>query len=492
LPTQSRIESELLLSCWKNLVRPQQEIERLSTHRQIHFVTGKLAEPLLREMLEPLASRFGFGFSIQVLPITVAALMTPSWIAARIHVPEGTDEVMLPGLCQGDLTPLTSAVSVPVTIGPKDLLDLPLHFGGQRAEPDLSQFDIEIIAEINHAPRLSLDQLSALARQLAEAGADVIDLGCNPGETWSQVGTAVRMLRDAGLRVSIDSFNIPEIAAATRAGAELVLSVNSSNYRAAADWGARVVVVPDEPQHWQTMESVLAWLDQQRVPFCLDPILEPIGVGFWNSLSRYGQARQRWPDAEMMMGIGNLTELTDVDSAGVNFLLLGICQELRIQRVLTTQVINWARTSVAECNWARRIVKHAVDRQTPPKRVSLALVMLRDPRLASYSSTQLAAMAEEIIDHNVRLFACDQQVAALAERGMWVDSDPFVVFDELRKRLGPKMDPDHAFYLGYEMAKLEIANQLGKQYVQDEALSWGHMTRNEKKRHRLKRRRSME
>ena len=48
----------------------------------------------------------------------------------------------------------------------------------------------------------------------------------------------------------------------------------------------------------------------------IDPVLEPIGFGFAASLGRYLQVRERYPDAEMMMGIGNLTELTDADSAG--------------------------------------------------------------------------------------------------------------------------------------------------------------------------------
>ncbi|HBB75748.1 MAG TPA: dihydropteroate synthase, partial [Planctomycetaceae bacterium] len=47
----------------------------------------------------------------------------------------------------------------------------------------------------------------------------------------------------------------------------------------------------------------------------LDPVLEPIGFGFAASLGRYLEVRRRHPAAEMMMGIGNLTELTDVDSA---------------------------------------------------------------------------------------------------------------------------------------------------------------------------------
>ena len=53
----------------------------------------------------------------------------------------------------------------------------------------------------------------------------------------------------------------------------------------------------------------------------IDPILEPIGIGFMASLERYAKARRRYPDAEMLMGIGNLTELTAADSTGVNALL---------------------------------------------------------------------------------------------------------------------------------------------------------------------------
>ena len=82
----------------------------------------------------------------------------------------------------------------------------------------------------------------------------------------------------------------------------------------------------------------------------------------------------------MMMGIGNLTELTDVDSAGINALLMGFCQELGIESVLTTQVINWARSSVRECDVARRLAFHSVTNHVLPKHVDDRLVLLRDPR----------------------------------------------------------------------------------------------------------------
>ena len=48
------------------------------------------------------------------------------------------------------------------------------------------------------------------------------------------------------------------------------------------------------------------------------------------------------------------------------------------------------------------------------------------------------------------------------------------------------VDAGHAFYLGYEMAKANIALQLGKQYEQDQALDWGYLTV-EEDHHRIKR-----
>ena len=51
---------------------------------------------------------------------------------------------------------------------------------------------------------------------------------------------------------------------------------------------------------------------------------------------------------------------------------------------------------------------------------------------------------------------------------------------------GATIDPGHAFYLGFEMAKAITAQTLGKVYAQDEALDWGFLTRPENY-HRLHR-----
>jgi dihydropteroate synthase len=447
---------------------------------QIHFVTGRLAEHSLRQVLGGLAPRVGFGYTVQVMPITVAALMTTAWIARRLAVPPGTTRVVIPGGCQGAIDTVAAVSPVPVDRGPEDLRRLD-EFFGQRSQ-DLAGyggFDIEILAEINHAPRLSPAEILAEAQRLRLAGADVIDLGCDPGTEWAGVGDAVRMLVAEGCRVSIDSFSIPEVAAATRAGAKLVLSVNSSNVAAAADWGTEVVVVPDVPATLEGFFDTIERLDRAGVPMRLDPVLEPIGFGFGASLGRYLDIRRRFPDAAMMMGVGNLTELTDVDSSGVNVMLLGFCQEVGIRSVLTTQVIHWARDSVRECALARALVRHAVVHRTLPKHVDPRLVTLRSGKPQAHGQESLDRLAEAIRDPNFRLFA-ERGAIHLVGAGLHLESpDPFALFKQLAAAGRTDVDPSHAFYLGYEMAKAVTALTLDKDYRQDQALDWGHLTRPE-------------
>ncbi len=461
---------------------------------QIHFVTGRLAEFSLRELLARLGPQAGFDYTVGVLNITVAALMTTEWIAKRLQTPPGTTRVLLPGYCHGELAPIEAVAHVPVQRGPHDLRRLPDFFRSVDESPgdfpsrlgepplrgaDYGAYEIQILAEINHAPRLALSEILETAAQMRSDGADVIDIGCDPGEAWTGTGETVRTLVDQGHRVSIDSMNVHEISAATKAGASLVLSVNSTNRAAAPDWGCEVVAVPDMPSTLEGLDDTIAFLAARNVPLRIDAVLEPIGFGFAKSLGRYLSLRAGYPDAEMMMGTGNLTELTDADSAAMHVLLLGFCQELGIRSVLTTQVIPWAQTSVKECDLARRLVFHAVHRRTLPKHVEPRLVMLRDQRPATYGIAALEQLAEQIRDHNYRLFAENGELHALAAGRHLHDRDPFVLFEKMHSAAARPIDARHAFYLGYELAKAVTALTLGKDYRQDEALEWGFLTRPE-------------
>jgi dihydropteroate synthase-like protein len=445
------------------------------------FVTGKLAEPALRRVLADLAPRAGFEYEVAVLNITVAALMTTNWVAR--HLPPGlsADGLFLPGFCRGEVDEVSKAAGVPAVLGPRDLRDLPEFFGKSSGPPpDYGKFDIEILAEINHGPKKSADAILAEARAYRESGADVIDLGCDPGGTWAGVGDAVRALKADGFRVSVDSFNPEEVEAALAAGAELVLSVNGTNVEHARRWheqfpGVEVVAIPDTPTDLDSLARTADALRSAGVKHRIDAVLEPIGFGFAASLGRYVEARHRFPDAEIMMGVGNLTELTEVDSAGVNVLLAGFCQELGVRSVLTTQVANWCRSAVKEFDLARRLVHHAVREKVLPKRLEPDLVLLRDLKLHEHGDEALAELAARVTDRNYRVFAERGEIHVINGSGYFCGTDPFEVFERVAVA-DPKLDPSHAFYLGYEFAKAVTALTLGKNYTQDQALRWGFLT----------------
>lgn len=449
------------------------------TRERILFVTGRLAEPSLKGVLETLAPQVGFDCEIAVLGVSVAALLHVDLVRRKLVLPNHVDRAVLPGWCSGDLGSLEQRFGIPFELGPKDLFDLPEYFGRKsRPMPTLDEHRIEILAEINHAPQLSESELVRQADAYRQSGADLIDLGCIPGESWSSVGHAVRQLRSEGFRVSIDSFDQAEVEAAVEAGAELVLSCNRSNLDWACQVPAEFVIIPDDTRDLSSWNKTRQRMQAAGRACRLDPVLEPIGFGFAASLQRYYETRRRHPDAAMMMGIGNLTELTEVDSAGINFLLAAICEELQIHSVLTTQVINWGRTAVKEFDLARRIVRYSIQNRVLPKHLGGQLVLLRDPKLRVIGEEGLRQMADRLTDPNFRVFAENGEIHLMNRDGYWHGSDPYEIFDRMRADIGT-LTSEHAFYLGIELCKARTALTLGKQYIQDESLRWGFLTVNE-------------
>jgi len=440
--------------------------------RRVLFVTGKLAEPALRRTLAEMAP--AFAYDIAVMKITVAALMTTPWIARFLAVPPGTDLVLIPGLCEGEGAVLAERVGVRVEKGPKDLRQIPEYFGRAALVREYGAYDIEIVAEVNNAPRLARAALRREAEHYRASGADVIDIGCTPGRAFPELADVVRELVGAGMRVSVDSFDVDEIATAVAAGAELVLSVNQSNLDVARDLAGtktRVVVIPDLGQGLETLEPSIAALERWGVTYLIDPVIEPIGFGFFASLERFAAVRRRYPTAPLFMGIGNITELTAADTTGVNALLIAICAELGVRAVLTTEVIPWAHGVVREVDIARRLMHHAVRQKSLPKGVDDRLVTLKDPTILAYRETELRELQARVTDPNFRIFA-DRDVITVFNDELFVRGTDI---QEIFARLGVD-EATHAFYLGRELMMAQLALTLGKNYRQEGALQWGYLT----------------
>ena len=171
----------------------------------------------------------------------------------------------------------------------------------------------------------------------------------------------------------------------------------------------------------------------------------------------------------MMMGIGNLTELTDADTSGINALLFGIISELKITNVLATEVSPHARRAIKEADVARRMMFAARDDNSLPRDFTADLLVSHERRPFTDTEQEIIQLSENIKDPNYRIKIAPKGIFVFNRDGLLQDTDPFAFYPQLQV----KDDPGHAFYLGVELARAEIAWQLGKRYTQDEDLQWG-------------------
>jgi dihydropteroate synthase-like protein len=435
---------------------------------RILFLTGHLAHSRLEKILAE-TSGFDFAWSVVDVGVKVAALMTEAIILRRLPRPIDADRVMVPGRCRADLERLTAELGVPFFRGPDELQDLPGFFGRHGRGVDLSRYDIRIFAEIVDASALDVDTIVTRATAMRAAGADVIDIGCLPDTPFPHLEDAVRALRATGCDVSVDSANTDELRCGAKAGARFLLSLTEANLDLADETGAVPVLIP--ARHGE-LDSLLRAADaagKRGISAILDPVLDPIHFGFTNSLARYAELRRRLPDAEILMGTGNLMELTDVDSVGVTAALLGICSELLIQNVLVVQVSPHTRRTLQEHDAARRLMFAARDDASLPKGYGSALLALHDKKPFPNSLSEITELAGQVRDANFRIEVAEDGIHVFNRKIHCVARTAMALFTELNV----EHDGPHAFYLGTELMKAEIAWRLGKRYAQDSPLEWG-------------------
>jgi dihydropteroate synthase-like protein len=435
---------------------------------RVLFLTGRLAQSRLEKVLQGMEPT-AFDWSVFSVGVKVAALMTEPILMRRLPRPINADRVVVPGRCRADLTRLAQEFGVSFQRGPDELKDLPMFFGKAGAALDLSRHALRIFAEIVDASQMSLEAVLARAEVLRAEGADVIDLGGLPDTPFPHLEDCVRELKARGLAVSVDSADPDELRRGGMVGADYLLSLTERNLAIAEETGARPVLIP--AQHGDLASLYRAAEDAQKrgLSFILDPVIDPIHFGFTESLSRYRDVRTRLPDAEMLMGTGNLTELTDADSVGITAVLLGICSELAIANVLTVNVSSHTRRTIQEHDAARRIMYAAAADHSLPRGYGRALLQVHDQKPFPYASREIAESSSQVKDDNYRIEAADDGIHIYNRAGHFVAQNAFALFD----KLGVETDGAHAFYLGAELTKAEIAFQLGKRYVQDDALDWG-------------------
>jgi dihydropteroate synthase-like protein len=435
---------------------------------RILFLTGHLARARLERLLAGLKDA-GFEWEVVDIGVKVAALMTEAIIARRLPRPLAADRVLLPGRCRADLGRLAETFAVPFERGPDELADIPAFFGRRGRCVDLSGHDMRLFAEIVDAPTRSVEAIVARARALCQAGADVVDLGCLPDTPFRHLEAAVAALRAEGMSVSVDSGNVDELRRGAKAGAGFLLSLTEYTLELATETAAIPVLVPATPGDLASLLRAAEAAERRGLKAIFDPVLDPIHFGFTASLLRYAELRRLLPQAEILMGTGNLTELTDADSAGLTAALLGVCSELAIRNVLLVQVSPHTRRTVEEHDAARRLMFAARRDQSLPKDYGRALLQIHDRKPFPNTATDIAALAAAVKDDNYRIETAEDGIHVYTHDRHHVVQDAFAAF----AKLNVGEDAPHAFYLGAELMKAEISWRLGKRYAQDEELDWG-------------------
>ena len=241
--------------------------------------------------------------------------MTTDWVAWRNAFPPARHGSCCPAIARAT-RPRGESGRRAGRARTRDLRRLSGSSASGRPASDYGAYDIEIIAEINHAPRLPLDAI------LAEAAA-----ACRRGRRdrrrlrarrdWSGVADGRACARRRGAPCVDRQHEPGEIEMAVRPGRNgAYRSIVDESRHAAADWGAKWWSCPTIRRRsagWTKRSnfSPAAACRCGSIRFSSRSVLD-----LPRSLGRYLEVRRRYPDAEMMMGIGNLTELTDADSAG--------------------------------------------------------------------------------------------------------------------------------------------------------------------------------
>lgn len=443
------------------------------------FLTGHLARPSLERVLASMEPA-PFTWEARDLGLQVAGLMTADMVQRRVTMPlldvsadpqepRRIDRIVLPGRCRGDIDALSLHFGIPVQRGPEEVKDLPRFFDRAAKPIALDEYQVAIFAEIVDAPRLAVPEIVERAIRLRADGADVIDLGCLPETPFDHLEESVGALKSEGFQVSVDSVVPAELLRGGRAGADYLLSLTLDTLWVADEVASTPVLIPRIPSDEASLYQAVEIMQRRGRPFLADSILDPIPFGLTASIVRYHRLRTRFPDAPVMMGVGNLTELTEADTSGINALLFGICAELDVAAVLTTQVSSHARRAVKEADWARRIMHAARRHATLPKGLGDALLTVHAKRPFLDTPEEIAAIAAQVRDPNFRVQVSASGLHVYNRDGLRTALGAF----ELWPQLGLEGDAAHAFYMGVELAHAEIAHKLGKRYVQDQPLDWG-------------------
>jgi len=507
---------------------------------RILLVTGYLGEKIIREIL--VKNRFKHEVEVVTLPVQVISMLSTRDIAHYLEKMsidrKSFDLVIIPGLCRGscrDIEERTGLKCVKGTIHAHDLplilsLDNPLevlspdHPADDVLKERVRVFNIELLRKIeesctpsfnlgglcipsNPPPLRIIGEISITGiepsiledrvRDFIENGVDIISIS---SELYSPdpdgIYRVARLIKERfDIPLAIDTLSINEMQAGVRAGVDLILSIDRCLVDKVSSLPRDIglVAIP-----YDSCESILPLDHGERIRVLRDLVVKLENMGFnkiigdlvldppvigdvLESIYAYRRFKTEYRDIPLMMGVGNVTELMDVDSIGVNATLIMLGLNAGISLYLVVEKSVKAKGSIRESVIAKQMMELAWFKKQPPKDLGIDLLVLKDKRRTPISFQHDGEVI--YVEGYSDVFKPDPT----GYFKIWVDHDKGVVnvqYNGVKGRVLFKgrdvksilkyiidnnyvSDLKHAAYLGYELSKAEQALITGKNYVQD-------------------------
>lgn len=359
-----------------------------------------------------------------------------------------------------------------------------------------------IIAEIVNCTTKSNKSIIKKAQHYISSGADIIDIGCvankpNP----NRITEIIELLRtNFNTLISIDSMETSELLEAVECGIDLILSLDSGNYKdfISIPKEIPVVILPTNikkgyfPKDPKTRVENLLNLTEKLQDYgfkklIADPLLEtPIVPGICNSLEAYFLYSKLSPAKKLPLffGISNVVELMDIDSVGINGLLASIAVELDIGIVFTVEHSIKLMRGVTELKEGIKLNFLSKYKKTPP--INQGIQIFRAKGKTNQLKYKIGESNAIIIDQINQNYISDEVGYFKIYLNHYSNKINVLHFSNehtlLNTLIGTSAEAiskkiielkltnnlSHINYIGRELAKAEFCLFSGKPYIQDE------------------------
>lgn len=466
---------------------------------KILLPTGRTTEEIVRQA--------ACGYDAEVIVTgEIASFLTPKALR-NILLSGSYDLVITSGMCTASFQEVEEETNVPIYRGPRHAADLRMVlslFGSIPLSRNVPADDLitqvrkeeailklhareeeagaafalrgvkiggesrmKVLAEIMDAHRRPCIRDDVI--RLFTQGADIVDLGFGFDATASDVSRVFSLIEDISGPLAIDSQN-PDLIGAALFRADLVLSLHHDNIEEAGPLlvaqGIAAVIVPSG----STVQEAINEAETMGITKIIaDPLLQPAGSGLVRSLAGFHDISR-----PVFFGAGNVTELIDADSPGVNALLAAMAHELHAAVIFCSEHSDKTRGAVSEMRRATEMM-HLCGERPYPKDLGIDLLCIKEKRRRrepplEYHTLIQAELMPDTLEYdprgNFRIGIEDEWIVAVrngtAIRGRrWQD-----VLNTIIKSDGVSL-LDHAGYLGRELYKAELAIRFGRSFEQD-------------------------